>query len=49
MIAFRNLLVHDYASINLDLVYDFLQTKLKDFETFIKNVTKFLKLRYDKA
>ena len=27
MIGFRNLLVHDYATINLKLVYEFLQTK----------------------
>jgi uncharacterized protein YutE (UPF0331/DUF86 family) len=42
MIGFRNLLVHDYASINLNLVYEFLQTKLPDFESFIKNIAKWL-------
>jgi uncharacterized protein YutE (UPF0331/DUF86 family) len=42
MIGFRNLLVHDYASINLDLVYEFLQTKLPDFEAFMKHVAKWL-------
>jgi uncharacterized protein YutE (UPF0331/DUF86 family) len=30
-IGFRNLLVNDYASINLNLVYEFLQKKLPDF------------------
>lgn len=45
MIGFRNLLVHDYASINLDLVYEFLQTKLHDFEVFTKYVVKWLKTR----
>jgi uncharacterized protein YutE (UPF0331/DUF86 family) len=40
MIGFRNLLVHDYASINLELVYEFLQTKLQDFETFAKHIAK---------
>ncbi|MEM1569843.1 MAG: HepT-like ribonuclease domain-containing protein [Candidatus Bathyarchaeia archaeon] len=28
MIGFRKLLVRDYASIDLDMVYEFLQTKL---------------------
>jgi len=42
MIGFRNLLVHDYASINLNLVYEFLQTKLPDFENFTKHIAKWL-------
>lgn len=42
MIGFRNLLVHDYASIDLDLVYEFLQTKLPDFEVFTRYVAEWL-------
>ena len=42
MIGFRNLLVHDYASINLNLVHEFLQTKLPDFEAFTRHVAKWL-------
>ncbi len=42
MIGFRNLLVHDYASINLDLVYEFLQTKISDFEIFSRYIAKWL-------
>ncbi|MGQ9552418.1 MAG: type VII toxin-antitoxin system HepT family RNase toxin [Candidatus Bathycorpusculaceae bacterium] len=42
MIGFRNLLVHDYASINLNLVYEFLQTRLSDFENFTKHIAKWL-------
>lgn len=42
MIGFRNLLVHDYASINLNLVHEFLQTKLPDFNAFIKYIAKWL-------
>jgi len=42
MMGFRNLLVHDYASINLELVYKFLQTRLPDFEAFTKYITKWL-------
>jgi uncharacterized protein YutE (UPF0331/DUF86 family) len=40
MIGFRNLLVHNYASINLNLVYEFLQKKLPDFESFMKHIAK---------
>jgi len=43
MIGFRNLLVHDYASISKDIVYEFLQTRLKDFEIFINYISKWLK------
>ena len=43
MIGFRNPLVHDYATINLKLVYEFLQTKLTDFEEFIRYIVKWLK------
>ena len=42
MIGFRNLLVHDYTDINLKLVYEFLQTKLTDFEEFIKHIVEWL-------
>jgi uncharacterized protein YutE (UPF0331/DUF86 family) len=45
MIGFRNILVHDYASINLRLVYEFLQTKLSDFEEFAKYIADWLKKR----
>ena len=40
MIGLRNLLVHDYASINLNLVHEFLQTKLPEVEAFTKHVAK---------
>jgi len=42
MIGFRNLLVHDYASINVSLVYEFLQERLPDFESFIRYIAKWL-------
>jgi uncharacterized protein YutE (UPF0331/DUF86 family) len=42
MIGFRNLLVHDYASINLDLVYSFLQTRLRDFKSFMVFIASWL-------
>jgi len=50
MISFRNLLVHDYASIDLDLVYSFLQTRLIDFESFMKHIVSWLeKIRSGKG
>jgi uncharacterized protein YutE (UPF0331/DUF86 family) len=45
MISLRNLLVHDYASVNLDLIYEFLRTKLADFEKFTKYIARWLEKR----
>jgi len=42
MIGLRNLLVHDYASINLNLVYEFLQTRLPDFGALTKYIAEWL-------
>ena len=42
LIGFRNLLVHDYTDINLKLVHEFHQTKLADFEEFIKHIVEWL-------
>jgi len=42
MIGFRNLVVHDYASINVGLFYEFLQERLSDFESFIRYIAKWL-------
>jgi uncharacterized protein YutE (UPF0331/DUF86 family) len=50
MISFRNLLVHDYASLDLDLVYNFLQTRLGDFELFMRYIASWLgKIRSEKG
>ncbi|MEM1944773.1 MAG: DUF86 domain-containing protein [Nitrososphaerota archaeon] len=43
MIGLRNLLVHDYASVNREMVYEFLQTRLEDFETFMKDISRWLR------
>ena len=48
MIGFRNLLVHDYADINLKLVYEFLQNKLTDFDEFIRYIVKWLRKMSEK-
>lgn len=42
MISFRNLLVHDYGSINLNLIHEFLKTKLVDFDQFAKYIAEWL-------
>ncbi len=47
MIGFRNLLVHDYTVIDIALEYEFLKTKLHDFEEFMKYITNWLKTKPD--
>jgi len=38
MVGFRNLAVHDYQNISLDIVKSILDKHLVDFETFIKEI-----------
>lgn len=45
MIGFRNILVHDYATINRVLEHEFLKTRLPDFETYMKHIVDWLKTR----
>ncbi|MGB9721805.1 MAG: type VII toxin-antitoxin system HepT family RNase toxin [bacterium] len=40
--GFRNILVHNYIRIDLDLVYKFLTEKLDDFNQFVKYVSQYL-------
>ncbi len=49
MIGFRNLLVHDYAALDISLEYEFLETKLDDFEAYMKHVADWLKVNSTKA
>ena len=44
MVGFRNILAHDYAEINYDIVYNVLQNKLSDIEEFIQQVKKEFKI-----
>jgi len=44
MVGFRNILAHDYAEINYDIVYDILQNKLFDIEKFIELIKGQLKI-----
>jgi len=43
IVGFRNILVHDYLSIDLDKVYQHLKEDLKDFNLFAKLISNFLK------
>jgi len=40
--GFRNVLVHQYAQVNLDLMYRFLQNRLSDFDAFAQAVAQYL-------
>lgn len=39
MVAFRNMIAHQYADISADVVYDILQHKLEDIGTFKRQIT----------
>jgi uncharacterized protein YutE (UPF0331/DUF86 family) len=41
--GFRNILVDEYASVDDELVFKYMKTRLADFENFKKSVQKFLK------
>jgi len=43
-VGLRNILSHQYGKINYDIVYDFLQNRLKIFEKFIKEIKNKLKI-----
>jgi len=38
MTGFRNIIIHDYEKINYDIVYNILNKKLKDIESFLELV-----------
>lgn len=40
--GFRNILVHDYVNLNLDLVYDNLEKGIPIFKKYVRYVAKFL-------
>jgi uncharacterized protein YutE (UPF0331/DUF86 family) len=42
MARFRNLLVHVYAQVDIERVYDHLQNHLDDFGLFAQHVLQFL-------
>ncbi|OFD75905.1 MULTISPECIES: type VII toxin-antitoxin system HepT family RNase toxin [Bacillus cereus group] len=44
MVGFRNIAVHDYQSVNLDIVRQIIEKYLKDFKLFTKEVMGILDL-----
>ena len=40
MTGFRNIVAHDYEKIDYNIVYDILQNKLEDIESFIRKIEK---------
>lgn len=38
MVGFRNIAVHDYQNLNLEIVVAIVQTHLQDFEQFVKEI-----------
>lgn len=44
LIGFRNILVHEYARVDYDIVYDVLTNRMRDIDNFVKTIkTKILK------
>ncbi len=43
MVGFRNIAVHDYASLNLEVVETIIQKKLSQFESFTQVILKYSK------
>jgi len=41
--GFRNILVHEYAEVDLNIVHSYLQNSLKDFDIFAQSIAKFIK------
>lgn len=41
--GFRNILVHDYLKIDYEIVADKINNRLDDFETFAKQIAKYVK------
>jgi uncharacterized protein YutE (UPF0331/DUF86 family) len=42
MIGFRNIAVHNYQKLNLEIIEKVIENHLVDFEEFIQQVSKFL-------
>ena len=42
MVGLRNILVHEYARLNIKTIYDILQNQLEDFHKFTQHINQFL-------
>lgn len=43
--SFRNILVHMYEEVDIDILYDYLHNKLDDFDRFTKYVIEYMEKR----
>ena len=43
MVGFRNIAVHDYQAINIDIVQQIIEKNLNDFKEFTKKILLFNK------
>ena len=43
MVGLRNILIHEYAKIDLDKIYEISQKRLEDFYNFIEYINQFIK------
>jgi len=41
MVGFRNLIVHEYAELDMSMVYDIFYKKISDFNLFLKEISLF--------
>lgn len=48
MVGLRNILVHEYVSVDLDKIYEILQNRLDDFHNFIEYINQFMKEHTEK-
>jgi uncharacterized protein YutE (UPF0331/DUF86 family) len=39
MTGFRNIVAHDYKTLDYDIVYDVLQNRLRSIDTFLKDIS----------
>lgn len=44
MVGFRNLIVHEYAGLDMDKVYTIFNNRLSDFNKFLKEISLYAKL-----
>ncbi len=44
MVGFRNIIIHEYATVDIKKVYSIIKNNLKDFDIFLKQICKFARL-----
>ena len=44
MVGFRNLIVHEYAGLDMNKVYAIFSSRLSDFNNFLREISVYAKL-----